>query len=157
MGTVEGTFSALQAGQWSITQANGDVLRLDPADLTGVERWEEKRNTVKGALIGGGFGLAGGLLMKLAISDECDSGGEVCESLLGWTGDAIVVTGTVGGLLTGSLIGTLIKTGHWAPALLPRITLARPRVVAQETSGARGALVREEARLWFGWTVPVHF
>ncbi|MEW6051278.1 MAG: hypothetical protein AB1644_09505 [Candidatus Zixiibacteriota bacterium] len=90
---------------------NLDLQLVPTASITKIERFEGRHgNTLKGALIGGGIGLATFGILVVTDTDNDPNGWEEFE-------DAMTVAFGVmfvgGGTLTGGLIGTFIRNDRW--------------------------------------------
>jgi hypothetical protein len=96
---------------WGLTLPDGEVLGIDPGRVTAAEV-QVVRNSLRGTLIGGGIGLATGLLVVAAADDECgnDRSG-LCDLSIG-----VVV---VGGAVVGALTGRALASTRWVPAVVP--------------------------------------
>jgi hypothetical protein len=96
---------------WGLTLPDGEVLGIDPASVTGAEV-QVLRNSLPATLIGGGIGLASGLLVVAVADEDCGSDlGSLCDLSVG----AVVV----GGAAVGALFGRLIGSTRWVPAVIP--------------------------------------
>jgi hypothetical protein len=96
---------------WSVALANGQVVAVDPGNVTAAEV-QVVGNSLRGILIGGGIGLATGLLLVNTAIDDCSSDrSALCDLSVG----AVVV----GGAAAGALVGNLIASTRWVPAIAP--------------------------------------
>lgn len=118
---VTGVLSSLTPTAWSVTSGRGQVTRVLPADIAGAELLVSRRNTVRGVLIGGGVGLLGGLLMVAMADDNCDQDSTgLCDAFVdaGFKTPVLILTPVAGAAL-GALVGTLISSSRWVPAIGP--------------------------------------
>jgi hypothetical protein len=70
-------------------------------------------------LIGGGAGLAAGLLIVLANNDTCEGDEEgYCDLLVGLAKTAVLVGTPLAGAALGALVGTLVIRERWVPGLV---------------------------------------
>ena len=67
---VTGILFSVSSDAWTLTLGNGQVRPMTPTDVTAVEVWVRRRNTGKGALIGGGIGLVIGGVTLLGTRGE---------------------------------------------------------------------------------------
>ena len=96
----------------ALTLPNGQVLGIDPRSVTDAEVQVTRRRSLRGMLIGGGIGLASGLLVVAASDDDC---GNDLSSLCDLSMGAVVA----GGAAVGALVGNLIASTRWVPAVMP--------------------------------------
>lgn len=91
---------------------DGQMLGIDPRSVTEAEVQVTRQRSPLGILIGGGIGLATGLLVVAASGDEC---GNDLSSLCDLSAGAVLVGGTA----VGALVGNLIASTRWVPAVVP--------------------------------------
>jgi hypothetical protein len=137
---VEGVLFSVTPSDWTLSTADGELRTFSSGEVASAEVWSTRRSILKGALIGGGVGLASGLLMSLGVNAVCPGGSDVCGRLedefysLTW---ARFYTPALGAAL-GGLIGAFVKTGRWVPVVEPQAS----------QGGSLTAL---------SWTIPVGF
>jgi len=117
---LTGRLSSVDAEALTVTQPDGVSTRVAPGEILQAEVLMRRRNTLRGTFIGGGVGLVGGLLIVSTDDDPCsrDQTG-LCDALTGWTDSFVLVLAPVAGAALGALVGTMIVSERWVPALLP--------------------------------------
>jgi hypothetical protein len=130
----EGTLTATSAEALAITLRDGSDFTISPAQLERSEVLGNRRNTLRGAIVGGGAGLATGIV--LLVTDGPASGQSTLapddrfgESFDAWK----LIVPPIAGAVAGTLVGHQIRTPDWFPGFLP---------------GAGGDVA-------FGWSAPV--
>ena len=121
---MEGILFSVTPSVWTLSTPDGELRRFASRDVASAEVWATRRNTLRGALIGGGLGLAAGMLMTVGVKSVCLEASDVCHALEDkfysetWARYYTPVL-AVG---VGALIGTLVKTGRWVPGLEPEVS-----------------------------------
>jgi len=117
---VMGRLSSLNAGALLVTQPDGEATSVAQGEILQAEVLMRRRNTLRGALIGGGAGLVAGLLMVATADDPCSQDRSAfCDDFLGWIDTFVLIWTPVTGAALGALVGTLVVSERWAPAFLP--------------------------------------
>ena len=116
---IQGVLESVTPTTWTLSLPNGQLMRIPPADVSAAQVRVTHRNTLRGALIGGGIGLIAGLLF-VASSNDCDEDVTgICDVFLDVAKKVVLFGYPVLGAATGALIGTFVKTGSWVPAFVP--------------------------------------
>jgi len=122
--TVRGAADVLEGTLTSVSPASLDIALLDgssftvPVDqLEQVEVLADRRNTLRGAVLGGGVGL--GVGVALVVGDRNDTS-PTNDDEFGTTFDVWkLIVPPMAGALLGALAGRVIRTPRWAPAFVP--------------------------------------
>jgi hypothetical protein len=110
----------MTADEWEVASLLGPVQRVSPTELSRAEVQVSRRNTLKGTLIGGGVGLVGGLLLVATGDDNCDADSTgICDAFAGVAETAALVWAPAAGAAVGALVGTLVTSNTWVPAIGP--------------------------------------
>jgi hypothetical protein len=130
----EGRLTAASPEALAITLRDGSDFTISPSQLERSEVLGTRRNTLLGAVVGGGVGLGVGVV--LLVTDDPAQGQPTAapddrfgESFDAWK----LIVPPVAGAVVGALVGNRIRTPDWFPGFLP---------------GAGGDVA-------FGWSAPV--
>lgn len=132
---LTGTLAPSSMGAWAVVGDDGALRTFRDAEVSSVEIERRGNRWKSGALIGGGAGLALALFVVSGTDCEEDIAG-LCETVTGTTETAALIWLPVVGAGAGALVGALVGTRTWVPAVLP------PTAVV-------------EAELEFRWTIPI--
>jgi hypothetical protein len=114
---LEGTLASVSPLAIEIVLLDGSSFTVPVDQLERAEVRADRRNTVRGALVGGGVGL--GVGVALVVRDRNDTsptdGDEFGTTFDAWK----LVLPPIAGALLGGLAGRLIRTSQWAPAFVP--------------------------------------
>lgn len=128
---VLGTVASTSPTTWTLTRPNGSDSAYALSDVALAETRVTHRRTLRGALIGGGVGLAGAVaLIAFDDSDDaCDGAAFPCIQLPdeGFKA-AVLIGGPLVGAGAGALIGSLFKTTRWVPTVVPRTAVGATRI-----------------------------
>jgi len=114
---LEGTLTSVSSESLGIVLLDGSSFMVPVDQLERVEVLASRRNTLRGAIVGGGVGL--GVGVGLVVSDR-ETDRAVSDDEFGTTFDAWkLVVPPIAGALLGALAGRLVRTPRWAPALVP--------------------------------------
>ncbi len=114
-----GTFVAWKADTL-VVETKGHTLALPWDSVTKLEVSQgQKRNTREGVLIGLLVGGVAGAVVAVAIHEEC----ERCFIDPATLPVAVATVGVLGGVVTGAIIGSLIRTDRWQEVPLERLRL----------------------------------
>lgn len=135
-----GTLLAASPAELRLRRPDGSVWVFASSRVERAEvRVGSRGYTLRGALIGGAAGMVAGLIVGATSQEECDPGSAgFCtadEASVDWAG---LWYFPVAGAGAGGLIGALMRSDRWAPAIVP------------PSPGMGRAL---ELR----WTLPVHW
>ncbi|MGE0158820.1 MAG: hypothetical protein AB7T31_05360 [Gemmatimonadales bacterium] len=117
--TFEGTLTSVAADALSITLRDGRSFTFQASQLERAEVLASRRNTRKGAVVGGFVGL--GVGVGLVASDGIDpravdgDGDELGRGFDPWK----LIVPPIAGAAVGALVGSRFRTPRWAPAVLP--------------------------------------
>ncbi len=119
---MEGILFSVTPSVWTLSTPDGELRKFASGDVASAEVWVTRRNMLKGALIGGGLGVAAGMLMNLGVKSVCSA--EICEALedeffsVTWARfyTPVLAAGV------GALIGAAVKTGRWVPGFEPQVS-----------------------------------
>ena len=135
----EGVLLSADSDELTLSTENVGVLTMSPAQVERSEVLGPQRNTLRGALIGGGVGLGLGVGLVIASRDDCNRSQDpigFCDAVGDAVQTAALIYTPVLGAGLGALVGYFVTTGRWFPGFLP---------VARQGDAALG----------LGWTVPV--
>jgi len=93
-------------GVWSF-----DIDQIERLEMTAGQAGKNKAPITKGALIGGGIGLAAGILFA-SVATPSDESREYSPALSGALGAGV-------GAGIGALVGSRVKSEHWVNVPLP--------------------------------------
>ena len=113
-----GTLVRAEGGAWALLDGGGALRTLEREDITSVELGRSGSHWKRGALIGGAAGLAFGLVVLSTDDCEPDFRAE-CDALIGTVATAVLVWFPLGAAGIGALIGSMVRTTRWTPAVLP--------------------------------------
>jgi hypothetical protein len=117
---VTGTLVSLDSAGLVIATGKADTVTVPRASITAIEVSTGTRSHAgKGALIGLGTGLLTGVVVGIAASGSDD--GEFLDASSGEWAAGVGLTGAVIGTGVGAIIGAVIRTDKWAPAVLPTV------------------------------------
>ena len=118
--TVTGTLLSLDSAGLVIVTGKADSVTVPRASITAVEVSTGTRSHAgKGALIGLGTGLLTGVVVGIASSGSDD--GDFFDFSSGEWAAGVGLTGAVIGTGVGAIVGAVIRTDKWAPAVLPTV------------------------------------
>lgn len=112
-----GTLVSTTPAEWAVTREGGELTRVPRNEVVRVDVRVSRRNTVRGALIGGGIGLVIGVFAAVAAGDDCD--GAVCDELAGLAQAQLLLYTPVAGALAGAVVGSVIRSHRWVPVVEP--------------------------------------
>ena len=119
--TFEGVLQAADSDELQLLTGDGAQMTIARDQIERSEVLGSRTNTLRGAAVGLGLGLAAGIGAQLASSDSCDrdlSG--ICSDFGNTFNGWLLVVPPVLGAGVGALLGSAIKTDRWFPAFLPR-------------------------------------
>lgn len=108
----EGTVTSVREDAVAITLLDGSSFTFTYSQLERAEVRASRPNGLRGGIVGGGLGLAVGVI--LLVTDD-RAGRQFGESFDPWK----IVAPPVGGAVLGIAVGRLIRTPRWAPAFIP--------------------------------------
>ena len=115
---LTGTLAPSSLGTWSVVGDDGAIRTFRDAEVSSVEIEQRGNRWKSGALIGGGAGLALALFVVSGADCEEDVVG-LCETVRGTAETAALIWLPVVGAGAGALVGALVGTHTWVPAVLP--------------------------------------
>ncbi len=116
----EGTLASVGGEELAITLLDGSDFTISLEQIERAEVLTRRRNTLRGAIVGGGVGL--GVGVALVVSDRNDTGPADAGNDFGTTFDAWkLILPAVSGAAAGALVGHLIRTPLWTPAVVPGV------------------------------------
>ena len=117
---IQGTIVSQSNGAWTVADVSGERTTFAADDVAKAEVRRSRNHWLTGALVGGGAGL----ILGLAVASEDDNCDEdftgLCDAVVGSTKTATVIWLPIVGAGAGALVGSLIRTPRWVPAVLPR-------------------------------------
>ncbi|MBT8478568.1 MAG: hypothetical protein KJO06_06610 [Gemmatimonadetes bacterium] len=136
---IEGTLLSASNGSWTISRPDAPPTILRADQVVGAHVQRQRRYPLAGGLVGGGVGVA--LALRIRSDAHCPENAIVCDVLIAPMADPIVNLSTLAlpivGAAAGALIGRLIRTTTWVPAVV-----------------APGGL-SPSTTLEFAWRVPI--
>jgi hypothetical protein len=119
---LEGTLTSLSPEALEIVLLDGSTFTVPAGQIERAEVLANRRNTVRGAIVGGGAGLGAGVVLvvtKGADDAEAVSGGAPDDAF----GDELqawkLIVPAVAGAAVGAFVGYSLRTPRWAPAFVP--------------------------------------
>ncbi|MEO7502082.1 MAG: hypothetical protein ABIW94_05560 [Gemmatimonadaceae bacterium] len=117
---VEGILASTTSTAWTLLFPNGSVSAFALGEVATAKARVTRRNTLRGALIGGGIGLVAGVAFVVGAEDDCNKDPTgFCDALISIVDKAVLFYAPVLGAGGGALIGTLVKTRRWVPVFVP--------------------------------------
>jgi hypothetical protein len=117
---IEGVVSGMGPEAWEVTIPSGATRRVALSEVMSAQVQVTRRHTLRGTLIGGAVGLGGGLLLVATSDDDCDRDVTgICDAFVVVAETAALVWAPVAGAAVGALVGTLVTSRRWVPALVP--------------------------------------
>ena len=125
---LTGIVAEITPDAWHVSLTDGQLRSVSPSAVESLEIWETHGHAKQGLLIGAGVGLVGAVMVS--SGKDCQGkGGDVATQLSESDGcsfdpvaqGALIVAGTAGAAAVGALVGNLVRTGGWRPAVaVPR-------------------------------------
>lgn len=114
----EGKLTSVSGDALAITLIDGSSFTFSTEQIERAEVLANRRNTLKGTIVGGGVGL--GVGVALVVRDRDDTSPTALGDDFGTTFDAwkLIVPPLVGAA-AGALVGYVVRTPRWAPAVVP--------------------------------------
>ena len=126
---VHGTVRSTSPTTWTLARPNAADSAYALSDISAAETQVSHRRTLRGALIGGGIGLAGGLALVLAEDDDpCAGAVGPCLDFESEGNAAALIVLPLVGAGAGALIGSLFKSTRWVPTVVPRTATGASRI-----------------------------
>ncbi len=119
----DGYLSAHDSTSFSLVQRDGDHLRIRHGEITSLERHMGSKSYRKeGFLVGGGIGIAAGIVLSQITDESCGQGMVSDDSCDGnpWIDGRLAAS--IGGstlAISGYLVGALIRKDIWQKATAP--------------------------------------
>jgi hypothetical protein len=116
----EGTLTAVSPEALAITLRNGNDFTISPSQLERSEVLGSRRNTLRGAIVGGGVGLGTGVVLLVSndpppAQATAPPGDRFGESFDAWK----LIVPPIAGTIVGAFVGYNIRTPRWVPGFLP--------------------------------------
>ncbi|HEY7614639.1 MAG TPA: hypothetical protein VH764_16700 [Gemmatimonadales bacterium] len=143
---VRGTLLSAESGSYRLLRDGGrDTLAFSTAAVSQLDTTAGRRTRAgKGALLGGGIGMAAGLALGLAATAEGCNG--FCEDPSpGEIGAVSLIVGGMGAAI-GALIGSATHSDRWVPASGPRTGIGLAPTIGRRGVGLMFTMSTRRAR-----------
>jgi hypothetical protein len=117
-GPFEGLLTSATREALGITLRDGRDFTFTPSQLERTEVLSSRRNTLRGAILGGAVGLGVGVFLVVTDEGSPDPtapGGGFRTEFDGWK----LVVPPIAGTALGAFFGSSVRTPRWVPGLLP--------------------------------------
>jgi len=116
----EGTLTAVTPDTLAVTLRDGSSFAFSSGQLELAQVRVARRNTLRGAIVGGGVGLALGVALvvtdeEAGISQPTAPADEFGASFDTWK----LIAPPIAGAALGAVVGRFVRTGRWVPGVVP--------------------------------------
>ena len=118
-GAFEGRLIGVNPQSVTVQLENGTAFTLQTPQIQRAEVLGSRTNVRRGAVIGGGVGLAAGVAWAIASRDDCLDAGGFCADPGDHFEEWKLVVPALAGAAAGALVGHYIQSPSWVPGLVP--------------------------------------